>query len=124
MNAPLSLQPVLLTFLLVISIPTEAGLGRTYSLINEVHEDDLSKRRYIRVSFDYRLADQPDLLQGPVQDCRDLLAWIHDGGLAATIEKEWKDKYPVDLDRVYASGISYGGLLALSLVSPPVLGRW
>lgn len=109
----------------VINIPTEAGLGRTYSMINEVHDGDLAERRYIRVSFDYRPTDQPDLLQGPVQDCRDLLAWIHDGGLATAIEKEWEDKYPVDLDRVYASGISYGGLLALSLgwdVPRPVAG--
>lgn len=94
-----------------------------YDMINQVHHGDLVERRFIRVSFDYRLADQPDLLNGPIQDCRDLLAWIHDGGLAATIEKEHEDRYPVDLDRVYVSGISYGGLLALSLVRPLILGR-
>ncbi|KAK6841213.1 hypothetical protein PG987_002073 [Apiospora arundinis] len=107
----------------VIDIPSEAGLGVSYSIINKKHSEDLvHARRYVVVSPEYRPLDPSaaaaagsSVLLPPIQDCRDLLAWIYDGGLQRTLEAEHPGLYPVDYDRIYASGMSYGGLLALSL---------
>ncbi|KAK8055642.1 Alpha/Beta hydrolase protein [Apiospora rasikravindrae] len=114
-----------------IDIPSEAGLGVSYSIINKKHNEDLvHERRYIVVSPEYRALDpatagSASSLRAPIQDCRDLLAWIYDGGLQRALDAEHPGNYPVDYDHVYASGISYGGLLALSLgwnVPRPVAG--
>ncbi|KAK8140150.1 hypothetical protein PG984_000216 [Apiospora sp. TS-2023a] len=109
-----------------IDIPSEAGLGVSYSIINKKHSEDLvHARRCVVVSPEYRPLDGASSLQLPIQDCRDLLAWIYNGGLQQALEAEHPGLYPVDSDRVYASGVSYGGLLALSLgwdVPRPVAG--
>lgn len=63
------------------------------------------------------------MLEGPITDVRDLLAWIYDGGLDAFLAGAGADAalYRVDMDRVMAFGTSSGGTLALSLVSIPTL---
>ncbi|KAK8050771.1 Non-reducing polyketide synthase ausA [Apiospora phragmitis] len=110
-----------------IDIPSEAGLGMSYS-INKKHSEDLvHRRRYVVVSPEYRALEPAvdSSLKAPIQDCRDLLAWIYDSGLQQVLDAEHPGLYPVDCDRVYASGISHGGLLALSLgwdVPRPVAG--
>ncbi|KAK8087849.1 hypothetical protein PG997_002810 [Apiospora hydei] len=112
----------------VIDIPSEAGLGVSYSIINKKHSEALiHERRYVVVSPEYRALDPAiaGSIKAPIQDCRDLLAWIYDGGLQRALDAEHPGNYPVDYDHVYASGISYGGLLALSLgwnVPRPVAG--
>ncbi|KAK7923483.1 hypothetical protein PG985_007554 [Apiospora marii] len=110
----------------VIDIPSEAGLGVSYSIINKKHSEDLvHARRCVVVSPEYRSLDGASSLKVPIHDCRDLLAWIYNGGLQQALEAEHPGLYPVDCDRVYASGVSYGGLLALSLgwdVPRPVAG--
>ena len=62
----------------------------------------------------HRLCPGVNLLDGPMRDIRDLLAWIHDGHL----EQFLKDHgpYQADLENVAAFGTSSGGHLALSLV--------
>ncbi|KAK7941352.1 Alpha/Beta hydrolase protein [Apiospora aurea] len=111
-----------------IDIPSEAGLGVSYSIINKKHSEALvHERRYVVVSPEYRALDPAAAgsIKAPIQDCRDLLAWIYDGGLQRALDAEHPGNYPADYDHVYASGISYGGLLALSLgwnVPRPVAG--
>ncbi|KAK8126556.1 uncharacterized protein PG998_002315 [Apiospora kogelbergensis] len=107
-----------------IDIPSEAGLGVSYSIVNRQHSEDLvHARRGVAVSPEYRALDpsangsSSSLLSAPIQDCRDLLAWVYDGGLQRALDAEHPGLYPVDYDRVYASGMSYGGLLALSLAN-------
>lgn len=90
----------------------------SYSIINKKHSENLvHARRCVVVSPEYRPLDGASSLKVPIQDCRDLLAWIYNGGLQQALDAEHPGLYPVDCDRVYASGVSYGGLLALSLVS-------
>lgn len=50
-----------------------------------------------------------------MQDVRDALAWVQEGGLALALEMN-DVKLGVDAERVLAMGTSSGGCLALSLV--------
>lgn len=84
--------------------------------------DDCLARGWIVVSPNHRLCPQVNILEGPMADCRDLLAWIYDGHLDAFLAGESAahlhgSQYRVDKDRVMAFGTSSGGTLALSLVS-------
>ncbi|KAJ4053160.1 hypothetical protein NW756_007889 [Fusarium oxysporum] len=59
-----------------------------------------------------------------MQDCRDLLAWVYDGGLETPLHKASSTLVP-DLDHVFAFGTSSGGHLSLCLgfgVPRPVAG--
>ena len=78
---------------------------------------DCLERGWIVIVPNHRLCPQVDLLEGPIQDCRDLLAWIHDGGLQKALHSYPEFQYTVDLDHVFAFGVSSGGTLALCLVS-------
>ncbi|KAL1846641.1 hypothetical protein Plec18170_009070 [Paecilomyces lecythidis] len=73
-------------------------------------------RGWIVVVPNHRLCPQVNILEGPIQDCRDLLRWIYDGHLDAVLAgKEDTAKFSCDLDRVIAFGTSSGGTIALSL---------
>ncbi|KAB8203719.1 Alpha/Beta hydrolase protein [Aspergillus parasiticus] len=58
--------------------------------------EDCLSRGWIVVVPNHRLCPGVNILEGPVEDCRDLLAWIYD-------------------EKVMAFGTSSGGFLALSL---------
>lgn len=79
---------------------------------------DCLDRGWIVVVPNHRLCPQVNILEGPIQDCRDLLRWIYNGHLDAVLgSKEETVKFHSDLDRVIAFGTSSGGTIALSLVS-------
>lgn len=85
-------------------------------MVNRDQIEDCLSRGWIVLAPNHRLCPQVSLLNGPIQDCRALLAWVHDGGLqAATVDHG--ASYLVDLDHVFAFGTSSGGTLALCLVS-------
>ena len=75
---------------------------------------DCLERGWIVVVPNHRLCPGVDLLNGPMQDIRDLLAWIYDGHLDAVLKSQ--EMYHVDLENVAAFGTSSGGTLALGLV--------
>ncbi|PWY62760.1 alpha/beta-hydrolase [Aspergillus eucalypticola CBS 122712] len=79
--------------------------------------DDCLARNWIVVVPNHRLCPQVNMLEGPITDIRDLLAWIYDGQLDAFLAGAGADAalYRVDMDRVMAFGTSSGGTLALSL---------
>jgi acetyl esterase/lipase len=87
-------------------------------MVNPDQVADCLARGWIVVAPNHRLCPQLDLLNGPMKDCRDLLAWIYDGSLQAVI-REHKSELTVDTDHVFAFGTSSGGHLSLSLVSEP-----
>ncbi|PWY77096.1 alpha/beta-hydrolase [Aspergillus heteromorphus CBS 117.55] len=87
--------------------------------------DDCLARNWIVVVPNHRLCPQVNILEGPMTDCRDLLAWIYDGHLDAFLASDAATPgqglpYQVDMDRVMAFGTSSGGTLALSLVHPNI----
>ncbi|OOF91009.1 hypothetical protein ASPCADRAFT_178075 [Aspergillus carbonarius ITEM 5010] len=82
--------------------------------------DDCLARNWIVVVPNHRLCPQVNILEGPITDCRDLLAWIYDGHLDAFLAGDSAQhvhgrQFQVDMDRVMAFGTSSGGTLALSL---------
>jgi acetyl esterase/lipase len=86
-------------------------------MINLDQVQDCLNRGWIVLAPNHRLCPQVNLLEGPIQDCRDLLSWIHDGGLAASLKALATDTCLPDLKHVFGFGTSSGGTLALSLVS-------
>jgi acetyl esterase/lipase len=86
-------------------------------MINLDQVQDCLNRGWIVLAPNHRLCPQVNLLEGPIQDCRDLLSWIHDGGLKASLDKPTEHTCVPDLEHVFAFGTSSGGTLALSLVS-------
>jgi acetyl esterase/lipase len=86
-------------------------------MVNRDQIQDCLDRGWIVLAPNHCLCPQVNLLDGPIQDCRDLLAWIHNGGLKHAIHetKEWP--HELDLDHVFSFGTSSGGTLALCLVS-------
>jgi acetyl esterase/lipase len=87
------------------------------NMVNKDQVQDCLDRGWIVVVPNHRLSPQVDIFEGPVQDTRDLLAWIHDGKLDDVIAKESSSAVRSDLEKVVAFGTSAGGTLALSLVS-------
>lgn len=86
-------------------------------MVNKDQVEDCVNRGWIVLVPNHRLCPQVNLLEGPIQDIRDLLAWIYDGGLQKDLSsKQGADEYKVDIDHVFAFGTSSGGTLALSLV--------
>lgn len=85
-------------------------------MVNKVQVQDCLDRGWIVLGPNHRLCPQVNLLEGPIRDCRDLLAWVYDGGLQNAITEQRSAISP-DLDHVFAFGTSSGGTLALSLVS-------
>lgn len=86
-------------------------------MINLDQVQDCLDRGWIVLAPNHRLCPQVNLLEGPIQDCRDLLGWVYDSGLEKHIEKSSAKTYKLDLEHVFAFGTSSGGTLALSLVS-------
>lgn len=86
-------------------------------MVNLDQVQDCLDRGWIVLAPNHRLCPQVNLLEGPIQDCRDLLSWVYDGGLARFIEGSNAGTRKLDLEHVFAFGTSSGGTLALSLVS-------
>lgn len=85
-------------------------------MVNKDQISDCLQRGWMVLSPNHRLCPQVDLLQGPMQDCRDLLKWIYDGGLqTALTDKLGTDAPLCDLQKVMAFGTSAGGHLALAM---------
>jgi acetyl esterase/lipase len=101
----------------VIDIHGGAFMLGSSKIVNKDQIADCLSRGWIVVAPNHRLCPQVNLLEGPIQDCRDLLAWIQDGGLQNALVSAGKSEYLVDLDHVFAFGTSSGGTLALCLVS-------
>ncbi|KAE8145838.1 Alpha/Beta hydrolase protein [Aspergillus avenaceus] len=84
--------------------------------------DDCLARGWIVVVPNHRLCPGVNILNGPVEDCRDLLAWVYDS-LEEFLRQEGKGEYGVDSEKVMAFGTSSGGFLALALgydtIRPP-----
>lgn len=91
-------------------------------MINLDQVQDCLDRGWIVLAPNHRLCPQVNLLEGPIQDSRDLLRWIYDGGLGASLEQLVSGTCVPDLEHVFAFGTSSGGTLALSLVSPQSAG--
>lgn len=85
-------------------------------MVNKDQIQDCLSRGWITVVPNHRLCPQVDLLDGPMQDCRDLLDWVYHGGLQEAVSLRSNNRYPLDLNHVFAFGTSSGGTLALSLV--------
>lgn len=77
--------------------------------------NDCLERGWIVLVPNHRLCPGVNLLEGPMQDIRDLLSWVHDGHLDAVLKKH--GAYHADLENVAVFGTSSGGTLALGLVS-------
>jgi acetyl esterase/lipase len=75
--------------------------------------NDCLMRGWIVLVPNHRLCPAVNLLEGPMQDIRDLLAWIHAGHL----DKVLPAGYSADLEKIAAFGTSSGGTLALALVT-------
>ncbi|KXJ85634.1 Alpha/Beta hydrolase protein [Microdochium bolleyi] len=95
-------------------------------MINKDQIQDCLGRSWIVLVPNHRLCPQVNLHEGPMQDCRDLLAWIRDeSGFAQALGHHFNNDYLLDQDHVFAMGTSSGGTLALSLgfdVPRPVAG--
>ncbi|KAJ9131777.1 Polyketide synthase [Pleurostoma richardsiae] len=109
----------------IINIHGGAFMLGSSKMVNKDQIRDCLDRGWIVVVPNHRLCPQLNILGGPIQDCRDLLAWIHDGGLQKAVDTSSKSHYLVDLDHVFAFGTSSGGTLSLCLgfeVPRPVAG--
>ncbi|KAH9865215.1 hypothetical protein IAQ61_009162 [Plenodomus lingam] len=91
-------------------------------LNNKDQIQDCLDRGWIVLALEHRLCPGVDMLEGPVTDVRDALAWVYEGGLGAVLEGErvrmgegwWGGE--VDVQRVVVMGTSSGGHLALCTV--------
>jgi acetyl esterase/lipase len=75
---------------------------------------DCLDRGWIVLVPNHRLCPGVNILEGPMQDMRDLLTWIHDGHLDKALCGH--GAYGADIDSLAAFGTSSGGTLALGLV--------
>lgn len=85
-------------------------------MVNQDQIQDCLDRGWIVVVPNHRLCPQVDLFNGPMQDCRDLLAWIYNGELERSIHQNSHPHIICDLEHVFAFGTSSGGHLSLCLV--------
>lgn len=100
----------------VIDIHGGAFIVGYSGMVNKDQIRDCLSRGWIVVAPNHRLCPQVNLLEGPMQDCRDLLRWIYDGSFQRALVSKLGDTAPqCDLDRVMAFGTSAGGHLALAL---------
>ncbi|TDZ21507.1 Non-reducing polyketide synthase ausA [Colletotrichum orbiculare MAFF 240422] len=109
----------------VINIHGGAFMLGSSKMVNRDQVDDCLSRGWIVLAPNHRLCPQVALLDGPMRDCRDILAWVYDGGLQKVVDAEAKGSYAVDTDHVFAFGTSSGGTLSLALgfgVPRPVAG--
>ncbi|KAF4343805.1 hypothetical protein FBEOM_2239 [Fusarium beomiforme] len=109
----------------VINIHGGAFMLGSSKMVNKDQVSDCLSRGWIVLAPNHRLCPQVNLLEGPMQDCRDLLAWVHDGGLGKALHENTGSTLVPDLYHVFAFGTSSGGHLALGLgfgVPRPVTG--
>ncbi|OQD65861.1 hypothetical protein PENPOL_c005G08944 [Penicillium polonicum] len=109
----------------LINIHGGAFMLGSSKMVNRDQVQDCLNRGWIVLAPNHRLCPQVNLLEGPIQDCRDLLAWVYDGGLERDINETTQSRVIPDIDRVFAFGTSSGGTLALCLgfgVPRPVAG--
>lgn len=83
-------------------------------MVSKPQITDCLERGWIVLVPNHRLCPGVNLLEGPMQDIRDLLAWVYDGHLDAVLQEQ--GPYGADLENVAAFGTSSGGHLAMSLV--------
>jgi acetyl esterase/lipase len=76
---------------------------------------DCVQRGWIVLAIEHRLCPGVNILEGPMTDVRDALAWAQEGGLAEAL-KGREEGVEVDGRRVMVMGTSSGGHLALSTV--------
>ncbi len=105
--------------LTVINIHGGAFMLGSAGMVNQDQIHDCLGRGWIVIVPNHRLCPQINLLEGPMQDCRDLLAWIQNGSLENFIVEQSKERYRVDINHIFAFGTSSGGHLALCLVIIP-----
>ncbi|KAL0261793.1 hypothetical protein SLS55_003225 [Diplodia seriata] len=87
-------------------------------MVNKDQIQDCLERGWIVLSLEHRLCPQVDILEGPITDCRDALAWVYNGGLDSQLAGNPSTAaFAVDTDRVVAFGTSSGGAIALAMVS-------
>ncbi|KAK7214870.1 hypothetical protein V2G26_002873 [Clonostachys chloroleuca] len=94
-------------------------------MVNKDQIQDCIDRGWIVLAPNHRLCPQVNILEGPIQDGRDLLEWVHAGKLQEAISSHAEAPNLVNLDYVFAFGTSSGGTLALCLgfgVPRPVAG--
>ncbi|KAF4540140.1 MYB DNA-binding domain protein [Lasiodiplodia theobromae] len=85
-------------------------------MVNKDQIQDCLERGWIVVSLEHRLCPQVNILEGPITDCRDALAWVYDGGLDGELAKSPSTAtFAVDKDRVVVFGTSSGGAIALAM---------
>jgi acetyl esterase/lipase len=78
---------------------------------------DCLERGWIVLALEHRLCPSLNILEGPMTDVRDALAWAQNGGLAeALVKEEPREAAKVDGERVMVMGTSSGGHLALCTV--------
>ncbi|KAH8886916.1 alpha/beta-hydrolase [Thozetella sp. PMI_491] len=109
----------------IINIHGGAFMLGSAGMVNKDQIQDCLSRGWVVVVPNHRLCPQVDLLDGPMRDSRDLLAWIQDGSLEQFISKEVEAPCQVDTDFIFAFGTSSGGHLSLCLgfdVPRPVAG--
>lgn len=117
------LNPCKADSFLVINIHGGAFMLGSSKMINRDQVSDCLSRGWIVLGPNHRLCPQVNLLEGPIQDCRDLLAWIHEGGLATAVRDLASSSLVPDLDHVFAFGTSSGGHLSLCLVGYSTLAQ-
>ncbi|KAF2848749.1 alpha/beta-hydrolase [Plenodomus tracheiphilus IPT5] len=79
---------------------------------NKDQIQDALDRGWIVLALEHRLCPGVNVLEGPITDVRDALAWVYNGGLSnALVGQEWEGS--VDEERVVVMGTSSGGHLAL-----------
>ena len=78
---------------------------------------DCVERGWIVLSIEHRLCPGVNVLEGPMEDVKDVLGWAQNGGLAEVLKESENGKsVRADEGRVMVMGTSSGGHLALSTV--------
>lgn len=86
-------------------------------MVSKPQIGDCLERGWIVLVPNHRLCPQVNILEGPITDIRDLLAWVYDGSLDKFLEGQGYG-FRADMEKVVAFGTSSGGTLALCLVFP------
>lgn len=86
-------------------------------MVPETQTNFLVDRGFIVVVPEYRLCPQTSVLEGPIQDAKDVLAWCQETLPSTMTAKNVR----ADPKKIVAMGHSAGGMLALITVSaqPP-----
>lgn len=93
-------------------------VGKSDSMSKDQINDSL-ERGWIVLSLEHRLCPGLNLLEGPMSDVRDALAWVQNGGLQKALKRAGYGAMRADPDRTLAMGASAGGHLALTMVGMP-----